>query len=123
MKDIKPISAVMVGMALAAIYGGATLLCGPAALFFLTSGSLHRFDADPLDGWATVAVFAPFAGAVIGFLSGFFMASMFNLFARQTPQPAQDTVVTIWPKSRAASAGQTTVAGFSVGGQEQVISG
>jgi hypothetical protein len=123
MKDIKPISAVMVGMVLAAIYGGATLLCGPAALFFLTAGSLPRFDADPIDGWATVAVFAPFAGAAVGFLSGFFMASMFNLFARQTPKPAPATVVAIRPKGLAASAGQTTAAGFPVRRQEQVING
>ena len=121
MKDMKPISAVMVGMALAAIYGGATLLCGPDALFFLTAGSLPRFDADPTDGWATIAVFAPLAGAAIGFLSGFFMASVFNLFVRQTSKRSPATVVTIRPKSRGAAAGQATVAGFPVRGQEQVI--
>lgn len=121
MKDMKPISATIVGFVLAAIYGGAALLCGPAVLFFLTAGGVPRLDADPIDGWATVAVLAPVAAAVIGFLSGVFIASMFNLFARQVPEPVSARVVAIRSRSRAAAAGEPNRGGFSV--QEQVING
>jgi hypothetical protein len=123
MKGMKPISATMVGLVLAVIYGGATLLCGPAVLFFLTAGGVPRLDADPTDVWATVAVLAPLAAAAIGFLSGVLMASMFNLFARQVPEPALARVVAIRSRSRGASAGESNGAGFSVRGQEQVING
>jgi hypothetical protein len=129
MKDIKPISALTAGVLSAAIYGGAALLCGPPALFFLTAGSLSRLDADPIDGWVTIAVFAPMLSSVIGFLAGFFMASLFNLFVRQAPRPAPGVIVAIRPQSYAASAGQSHISGFSdrsraaVGAEHGVING
>lgn len=113
MKDMKPISALTAGVLSAAIYGAGALLCVPAALFFLTSGSLHRLDADPIEGWVTLAVFAPLLSSAIGFMAGFFMASMCNLFVRQAPRPAAGVLVAMRPQSYGASAGQSPMLGFS----------
>ena len=129
MKEIKPISSLMVGIVSAAIYGGATLLCGPAILFLLTAGSVPRLDADPIDGWVTLGVFAPLLGSAIGFLAGFFMASIFNFFARQTHRPAPAVVVVIRRQRRGAAAGQSHIAAFpeacstAVRAQENVMNG
>ena len=92
MRNIQPISALLVGTVSAAIYGGVTVLCGPPILFFLTAGSLPGLDADPIDGWVTLAVFAPLMSGAIGFFSGLFMASFWNFLVVQVLKPKPSVV-------------------------------
>jgi hypothetical protein len=87
MRNAKPISALLVATVSAAIYGGSTMLVAPPALFFLATNSSAALNSEPMDGWATLAVFAPLAGGLLGFFAGLLMASLFNLFVKQVAKP------------------------------------
>jgi hypothetical protein len=97
MRDSRPISVPMVAIVSAAIYGGIAVLCVPALSFVFhlaTSDGGPAVTDTSLDTWMTMAVLAPVFCALLGFVSGMFMASMFNLFVRQTIRrtPAREAV-------------------------------
>jgi len=92
MRSAKPINAIMAATVSAIIFGGFAVLGAPilSFLFLLTKSSSATFGADAFDGWMGLAVLAPLASGVLGFISGWLMASTFNLFVTQPikPQPA-----------------------------------
>lgn len=85
MRSAKPINALMAATVSAMTFAGFTLLAAPllSFLFLLTKSSSATFGADTFDGWMGLAVLAPLASSALGFISGWLMASTFNLFVTQ----------------------------------------
>jgi hypothetical protein len=96
MRNTKPISVLTVALVSAAVYGGGAVVCVPTLsfLFALTkTGGPAVMDTASSDTWMTMAVLAPLFCALMGLISGTFMALMFNLFARQVqPKPISEPV-------------------------------
>jgi hypothetical protein len=96
MRDSRPISVSMAAIVAAAAFGGMAVLCIPGLSFLFQLIHLAANDSGPAiggtassDTWMTVAVLAPLFCAVLGLVSGTFMASMFNLFVRQAVRRKQ----------------------------------
>ena len=103
MRSAKPINALMAATVSAITFGGFAVLAAPllSFLFLLTKSSSATFGADAFDSWMGLAVLAPFASSALGFISGWVMASTFNLFVTQPikRQPAIEPI----PRVRAVS--------------------
>src|SRR5215471_8628628 len=85
MRSAKPINALMAATVSAITFGAFAILAAPllSFLFLLTKSSSATFGADAFDGWMGLAVLAPLASSALGFISGWLMASTFNLFVTQ----------------------------------------
>jgi hypothetical protein len=96
MRSAKPISALMAATVSAITFAGFAVLVAPLLSFLvlLTKSSSATFGADAFDGWMGLAVLAPLAASALGFISGWLMASTFNLFVTQEikPRPAIEAV-------------------------------
>jgi hypothetical protein len=87
MRNAKPVSVLLVAIVSAALEGGLAVLFVPALSFlFITISGPARLSDPAAERWMTVAVLAPLCCGVIGFGTGAFMASMFNLFVNQDAQ-------------------------------------
>lgn len=97
MRNAKPVSVLWVAIVSAALEGGLAVLFVPALSFlFLTISGPAGLTDSAAEPWMTVAVLAPLFCSVIGFGTGAFMASMFNLFVNQKAQPKP-----CWKRERA----------------------